>query len=338
MTSSRSLPVFCTLIAALAFTTHAHAQRSAADIESARQAYNQGITLRDAGDIRGALEKFRAAHALGNTPITGLELCKSYASLRMPVEAREVCLSVARIPPLAGETSRSGEARREAAQVAEDVRPKIATIKLRLTGVPPGREAVVQVDGFPIPAAALGEPRAINPGPHQITAHVGRGGDTRATFDVKEGEVRDLELPVQPPPPDEPAAPPAGQPAQPGPKEEKKNSLQIIGLGIGAAGVGLGAIAGVVAMSAKSDLDERCVNNICGKDDFGKLDSAKTWGTVSTVSFVIGGVGLAVALVATLTAPKSTAQTTTPAPKTASAPPIVTPTLGLGGVGIHGAF
>ena len=98
----------------------AYAQRSATDLESARQLYNQGVQLRDMGDLKGALEKLKAAHALGNTPITGLELCKTHAALVQPVEAREVCLGVARIPPLAGETPRSQDARSEAGRIAEE--------------------------------------------------------------------------------------------------------------------------------------------------------------------------------------------------------------------------
>src|SRR5689334_14406679 len=108
MTSTRRARVFASalFLVALGTTTGARAQRTAADIESARQLYNQGIELRDKGDMKGALEKFRAAHALGNTPLTGIELCKTHAALKQPVEAREICLGVARIPPTAQETSR----------------------------------------------------------------------------------------------------------------------------------------------------------------------------------------------------------------------------------------
>src|SRR3954462_3241663 len=89
------LLAICTLM--MASASPAFAQRSAADIETARQLYNQGVDMRDKGDLRGALEKLKAAHALGNTPITGVELCKTHAALAQPVEAREVCLGVGRI-------------------------------------------------------------------------------------------------------------------------------------------------------------------------------------------------------------------------------------------------
>src|SRR5688572_1985882 len=170
MTSSnRRAVALCTFLL-IALPGAAHAQRTASDLESARQLYNQGIELRDKGDLKGALDKFRAAHALGNTPLTGIELCRTYATLKMPVEAREVCLGVSRIPPLAQETQRSQEARAEAGKIAEAEKPKIGSVRVRLKNLQPGWEPLVLVDGAAIPAAALGEPRAINPGSHLITA------------------------------------------------------------------------------------------------------------------------------------------------------------------------
>src|SRR5262245_49543355 len=74
MTSSKRRLALLSFTVALGLPSSAAAQRTAQDIESARQLYNQGIALRDQGDLKGALEKFRAAHALGNTPVTGIEL------------------------------------------------------------------------------------------------------------------------------------------------------------------------------------------------------------------------------------------------------------------------
>lgn len=332
--------------ASLVLTANAaHAQRSATDIETARQLYNQGVELRDKGDMKGALEKLRAAHALGNTPITGVELCKTHAALNQPVEAREVCLGVGRIPPLAGETSRSQDARNEAAKVAEEQRPKIAMVRLHITGVPPGREPTVIVDGAPVPLAALGELRAVDPGRHELVARVGNGPETRSQVDIASGETKDITLPVTAPPAD--AQPPPGggyadTRPQPAPKE-RTNGLAIAGFVVGGVAVGIGAITGIVALSGKSELDDKCTDKICGREDHEDLDSAKKWGTVSTVSFIVGGIGLIVGLTATLTAPKSSSAfaPSAPAPKkTASKASSVTviPDFGPQGVGLHGAF
>jgi hypothetical protein len=329
------------MLLALASTAPAFAQRSAADIETARQLYNQGIELRDRGDLRGALEKLRAAHALGNTPITGVELCKTHASLAQPVEAREVCLGVGRIPPLAGETPRSQDARNEAARIAEEMRPRISVVRLHVTGVPPGREPTVLVDGAPVPLAALGEARAVNPGRHDVSARIGNGPETRSQIDLSPGESKDVSLPVTAPPQEATpvqAYPPQGGGERPPPRE-KSNTLQTTGFVIGGIGLGVGAISGIIALSDKSDLDNKCTDKICGVSDHDSLDSAKRWGNVSTAFFIVGGVGALIALYATLNPPRSSAPATGLAtPAQASRKLTVTPDFGPGGMGVHGAF
>lgn len=324
----------CTLSAGPAF-----AQRSATDIETARQLYNQGTELRDKGDLKGALEKLKAAHALGNTPITGVELCKTHAALAQPVEAREVCLGVGRIPPLAGETSRSVDARNEAARIAEDMRAKIAIVRLHITGVPQGREPIVVVDGATVPIAALGEGRAVDPGKHEVSARIGSGPETRSQIDLAPGESKDITLPVTAPAQEATAPvtpPPRGYEEQPAPAPKShSNALATTGFIIGGIGVGVGAITGIVAISDKSSLAEKCTNKQCGVPEHDALDTAKKWGNVSTAFFIIGGVGLATGLIATLAAPsRSTGQ----APAGRKSALTLTPDLGPGGVGVHGAF
>lgn len=319
--------------AVVALAAPAHAQRTAADIESARQAYNDGMALRDKGELKPALEKFRAAHALGNTPITGLELCKTHAALGQPVEAREVCLGVARIPLLAGETPRSQDARVEAARVADEVKPRISAIRIKVIGVPDGREPSVVVDGAPIPPAALGQPRSINPGAHVITARVGTGVETRAAFDMKDGETRDVELTVAAPPPGEPAPAAAPSPFQSDPRrEEKKGSgLVTFGFGVAIAGGAIGILTGAIALSKKGDLDEKCVDQGCGREYHDTLDSARSWAGLSTASFIVGGVGATIGFVGMLASGGST-------DKRSGAKPKITPVIGLGGAGVHGSF
>jgi hypothetical protein len=320
------------------FATPAFGQRSATDIETARQLYNQGTDLRDKGDLKGALEKLKAAHALGNTPITGVELCKTHAALAQPVEAREACLSVGRIPPLAGETPHSQDARNEAARIAEDMRAKISIVRLHITGVPHGRDPIVLVDGATVPLAALGEGRAVNPGKHDVSARIGNGPETRSQVDLAPGESKDITLPVQAPPEATPAPlPPPGYEQQQGPPPKShSNGVATAGFIVGGIGVGIGAIAGIVALSDKSSLDDKCTNKQCGVPDHDSLDTAKKWGNVSTAFFIIGGVGLATGLIALAAAPsRTTGQAPLPAAPKALA---ITPDFGPGGVGVHGAF
>jgi hypothetical protein len=115
-------------VAVLAVAPSAYAQRNATDVAQARVLFNDGMDLKEKGDIKGALEKFKAAHALGNTPVTGIELCKAHQALHQPVEAREACLSVGRIGPIPEESAHSKESRAEAAKIAEIEKPKMGSI------------------------------------------------------------------------------------------------------------------------------------------------------------------------------------------------------------------
>jgi hypothetical protein len=305
MTSSKRFALALFLVSGVA-----QAQRSAQDIESARQLYNQGIELRDKGDLQGALEKLRAAHALGNTPLTGIELCRTHAALHQPVEAREVCLGVSRIP-----------------------KGKIAGLRIKVTGVPAGAEPIVMVDNAKVPPAALGEPRAVNPGAHQVSARVGSGVETKATIETKEGETRDVELIVRPPDPGTVAAEPHHEAPRgsPPPKEEKKekkvNSLATVGLGIGVTGVLIGSIAGLVAIGKESSLEDKCVSKLCGEDLHDDLDSARNWAGVSTAAFIIAGVAFGAALISYAASPSASARTK---PKSLN--------IAFGGTGFHGSF
>lgn len=323
-----------------------HAQergtRSAADLESARQLYNQGIELRDKGDLPGAREKFRAAHALGNTPVTGIELCKVHASLNQPVEAREICLGVARIPPLAQETTRSRDARLEAGRIAESQRDRISGVRVNVTGVPEGREATVAVDGAPVPSAALSEPRAVNPGEHVVTARVGDGPEATARVETRPGETREVSLVVEAPP-TTPAASEeraAEKPASAPDRRLRKKPANVLAtvsfVAAGAAGLG-GLVTAGLALSAKGSLKGDCPDRQCPEDQWDELDRARTMGDVSTVLFVVTGVALGTGIVATILGSGS-ASGTGSATATRPPPPKVDVVFGLGGAGVHGTF
>src|SRR5512143_1729383 len=115
MTSSKR--IFAALLATALFAPAALAANpSAEDFATARALYKEGKDLRAAGDLKGALEKLKAAHALGHTPITGIELARTQVQLGLLVEARETCLGVARLAVESDETGRSADARKDAAK------------------------------------------------------------------------------------------------------------------------------------------------------------------------------------------------------------------------------
>jgi hypothetical protein len=268
----------------------AHAEPSEGDMAQARELLREGLDLRDKGDLKTALDKLKAAHALAHTPITGFELGKAYLVAGKLVEAREAFLSIKRIPVRIEETDRSRSARSEADTLAEQLRGRIPTLHVRITGVAPDSVAVT-VDGASIPTEALEAPRYVNAGMHTVAARSTTGASTETQVELKEGETRDVELKIvltggtAP----EPAATTGGPPpmathsldSRPAETAPRSHVLEWSLIGAGAAvGIAGGVLLGVEAGQAKDAVD---------RSDRSGYDSAKTLWTVGLVGAIAGG-------------------------------------------------
>ena len=112
------------------------------------------------------------------------------------VEAREAFLSVGRIAVQPAETSRSVAARKESAELAEAVRPRIPSLVVHIVGVPEDSVAVT-IDGAAVPTAALIAPRLVDPGSHRIVATTTSGGNAQTTVEpCARAKSRNVELKI----------------------------------------------------------------------------------------------------------------------------------------------
>lgn len=274
---------------------------SAADSETALQLFKEGKALRDVNDFQGALGKFRAAYALVATPITALELGRTDAALGKFVEAREVLLAVFRLPVLPNESARGAEARQDAAQLATNLRGRIASITVRPRG-PVDPFLKLWIDGALIPPDAVSASHLLNPGKHRLVIE-SRGHTVRSELTIGESEAREVEivLPQTETPPSEGPEPPpvVVPPVRPEPKSNAlRNTLIYGGFGAALVGVGVGAATGLMTLSRADKLKEVCTSDgRCPPSAQADLDATATTGTLSTVMFgvAIGGavVGLA---------------------------------------------
>jgi hypothetical protein len=329
--------------AATSIAAPARAEPTAEDLASARELYKEGRALREQGDLPRALEKLRAAHALGQTPITGLELARTYVLVGKLVEAHEVSIGVARLPVASDETEKSVAARAGAAQLASELEPRLARLVITVSGAAPGAAVTVRVDGERVPAEALGEPRSVNPGAHAIVLEVS-GAQTTTQAELKEGETRTIPLDAAglaaPPPVTAPpatsAAPPETTPAAESPPDTSpemvhprahSNLIVVTGLTVTGFGLVFGAAFGVAAINAKGSLQNDCPGGACGPTHYGELSTAQTDGNIATAAFVVAGVGAGAAILDLLLRPKS-------APSQAW----LQPDVGLGWAGAHGTF
>lgn len=92
--------------------------------ETARKLVKAGRAKKQAGDAKGALDDFKAAHSIMGVPTTGIELGKAQIEAKQWVEARDTLLAVSRTSPAPGESPLFAKARAEAKALAKELEPR----------------------------------------------------------------------------------------------------------------------------------------------------------------------------------------------------------------------
>jgi hypothetical protein len=333
-----------------ALATPAFAQ-SDADRATARSLGVEGQMALESRDYKAAEDRFRRADSLVHAPTLMLGLARALAGLGKYVEAQEAYNRIIRegLPPAAPEPFKRALA--DAKREVDGVSNKIggATISVHAAGGGEVPNAKVLLDGAPVSNASLGVRRSIDPGSHHVQVSADGFKAAELRFDVAEGASVDapvtLEAEIgaaQPPgtvaPTPMPGASAAGE--QPGAAQGGSKTRAIlpwVAFGVGAAGLATGAITGAIAMGKHSDISKQCPEpqNCTYPNARGDINSYHAVATVSTVGFIVGGVGVAAGVVLLLTQPKT--ESSAPA-----APPAATlrviPTVGLGSIGAIGQF
>ncbi len=112
-------------------------------------------------------------------------------------------------------------------------------------------------------------------------------------MDVSKGQLGPLaQARVEPKP--QPVTPPPvpNEPAEANHSLGPQRVAAVAAAGVGVGGLVLGSIFGVIALSRKNDAKEACPDLCNDQADADKWSSAKTAGTVSTIGFIVGAVGL----------------------------------------------
>ncbi|MEJ7729952.1 MAG: hypothetical protein WKG00_12105 [Polyangiaceae bacterium] len=108
----------------------------------------------------------------------------------------------------------------------------------------------------------------------------------------------------------EPAAEPEptaseNTPAEPSSGSSTGRTIGWVSLAVGGAGLGVGAVLGVLAATKHRDLVQQCGGTDCPPTAYGSVDEYHTLGTASTVSLVAGGGAAALGLVLVVASPSS---------------------------------
>jgi hypothetical protein len=319
--------------------------QSDADRATARALGQEGQAALDKKDFPTAEDRFRRADKMFHAPTLLLGLSRALAAEGKYVEAQEGYNRIIREGMPAGGGEAFKRAIDDANKEVEAVTPKVGAVTITVKSQAGAEVADPQVvlDEHPINSASLGIKRAIDPGAHVLRVSATGYKPAEMKFATLEGGSIDepvvLEQDLSAPPPTAvvpgttSAATASAISSNPdaggAPTSSARKAAPFIAWGVGGAGLVLGAVTGIVALGKHSTLKDECTGGTCStktaQDD---LSSYHTMGTLSTVGFIIAGVGAAAGVVLFVTEPKSTPTTGLH----------VMPTVGLGTLGAQGTF
>jgi hypothetical protein len=176
----------------------------------------------------------------------------------------------------------------DAARERDRVAKLIPSLSVAVRGATPSH--TLEVNGVPLASSAWGKVRQLDPGSYTVVAKRGTVIEQSEQLNLEPGARVSLVLALSP------EAPPVGQPAPASPTYEPRSSaLTWTALGVGAAGLATGVIAGIVMQNAKNGLDDACTPT-CPDDSRETLHRFRTARTVSAVGYSAGVVSLGIGL------------------------------------------
>jgi hypothetical protein len=238
-----------------------------------------------------AADLLRQADQLDPTPQRKLDLAKSLGELGKLVEASSLLNGVANDTVGPGAARFKDTAKKQLAQIET----RIPWLSVKVIG--PTSGVHVEVDGKEV-QPDMESP--VDPGAHSVGVDAAgfESGDQRVT--VKEGEHKQVTITLEP-----------TAKAAPKPKESSGTKVPAIAaFGVGAVGLGVGAVFGILAFDETGKAKQFCDGNKCPArpEVVSARNTAIANGNVSTVGFVVGGVGIAAGIVLLLTVGSSSSK------------------------------
>jgi hypothetical protein len=307
----------------------AHAQ-TPEDVATARSTATRGGEAFQAGRWEEALDLFSRAEQLHHALPHLLFMARANWKLGRLVAAHELYQKVKleRLPE--GAPPAFVSAQQAAHSEVEQLAPLLARLTVTIEGAA-GREVVVTIDGAPLPPAAVGIARFVDPGERRVEAMAGTARAAPTVVTLSEGEQSSVSLTLPAPPPSAPSSAEASLD-----ENNAKNRLPAyVALGVGAVGLGAGVFFTVEHVQKQSDADDRyegCLPQRCDAgvvDEIDALDSeSATAGTLAWVGYGIGAAGIGAGLYLLVVTGSDEAATERN----------VTPWVGLGSAGLRGRF
>ncbi len=283
---------FASVVSAnLAWSGLAEAQQKAA----AEALFRSGREAAAKGDWVTACDRFAASNQLDPTPGTILNLARCREELGQLASAWQ------RYQEAAQKLPTTDRRHALALERATSLAPRLPRLTLIFAKVRP--EITIEQNGVKLDPAVLGVALPVDPGAQRIVVRAPEHEDWVLEFELREGEAVEKTLQLGQAVPQVSA--PKSAPLVPSrPREDAEDSAPAgdglrtwgyVATGAGVVGIGVGAVAGLLALDAKQTVDEAdCDGRFCDRAGYDAAKRGGTWSTVSTIGFAAGAASLGV--------------------------------------------
>lgn len=264
-------------------------------LSTARELGEQGLAAYDAGRYDEAAQKLLQAYGAVKVPTFARNAARALAKQGKLVAAAELYLQATRLEP--NELWRGDlqqQAQQESAVERAALLARIARLQIALEGAS-SQDTSVTVDNEAVPAALVGADQFADPGLHHVVGkHGARTVDQ--SIELREGEHGQVVLRFTVAREPAPTLAPPVPPAQAAPTSVKQSNLRRtvgwVSLGVGAAGVTVGAVTGIALLVKQSHLHaDGCAGSVCTKQsEASGVNSFNSLRPVASVGFIAGGV------------------------------------------------
>ena len=266
----------------------ASSSAQAGDPAAAREQVKLGYQLAQDGKCEEAIPHFVESLRLDAKAITLINLASCEEKTAKLADALGHWVEARARAQAEGNAAIEGEAEKK----AKALEPRLPKLTVALAGASQATDPEVVRDGVVLGAASMGVALPVNPGAHTLVVRAKDREETSQTVTIAEGESKLVQLKLGAPKKASVASGPVAAPATAG---GGTSPLVYIGFGTAIAGVAVGAITGVLAFGKASTAKDGCPNvNDCSPAGMDAVNSGRTLGTISTIGFIVGGVGAAV--------------------------------------------
>lgn len=270
---------------------------------AARKLAQAGVEELQEQRYDAASEKLERAYSVLRVPSIALWSARALEKRGKLVEASERFLEATRLDAKVGDAAVQRQARVDAESERQALLARIPSLTIALAGAPADATQVT-IDGEAWPTALLREPRPTNPGDHELRAQHGADVVT-LKITLAEGDKRSETLSFRAPVVAPTVSVPPLSPVQPR-SHDSQRTFGFVAVGVGGAGLVIGAVTGFLVASRHSDLKSSCnAEDLCDPARQSDIDSYNSLRPISTVALIAGGVVTAAGVTLLLTAPRS---------------------------------